>query len=98
MAGSGKWIPANQVYNELIRDQKHVHLNATKWPTLTAFVHDLTKTKEQYLMEHSDDGQLMIRYLRKNTTDGDKIDKGPKLTIAEVRELEKKREEKELQK
>ena len=32
---------ANQVYDEYIRDGSHVHMNSTKWSTLTSFVHDL---------------------------------------------------------
>ena len=33
-----KRVLANVVYNEYIQDRNHVHLNATKWPTLTGFI------------------------------------------------------------
>ena len=39
----GKWINVNHAYNEMIRDSKHVHLNATRWTTLGAFVSELCK-------------------------------------------------------
>ncbi|KAK1352924.1 DNA/RNA-binding protein Kin17, conserved region [Heracleum sosnowskyi] len=31
-------VAANVVYNEVIRERHHVHMNATKWATLTEFV------------------------------------------------------------
>lgn len=31
-------VSANVVYNEFIADRNHIHMNATKWVTLTAFV------------------------------------------------------------
>lgn len=33
-----KSIEANKFYNEYIQNKEHVHMNATKWPSLTAFV------------------------------------------------------------
>ncbi|CED82770.1 Protein containing a U1-type Zn-finger and implicated in RNA splicing or processing [Phaffia rhodozyma] len=38
-----KRIRANQVYQEYIQDKHHVHMNATKWVTLTDFVKHLGK-------------------------------------------------------
>lgn len=35
---------AKNVYNELINDKHHVHMNATKWLTLTEFVKHLGRT------------------------------------------------------
>ncbi|XP_036146462.1 DNA/RNA-binding protein KIN17-like isoform X3 [Monomorium pharaonis] len=37
-------VPANQVYQEYISDKGHIHMNATKWLTLTAFVKWLGST------------------------------------------------------
>lgn len=37
------FVNANTVYQEHIKDKEHVHMNATKWTTLTAFVKDLGK-------------------------------------------------------
>lgn len=34
-------ITANRVYNELIRDKSHVHLNSTRWRSLSAFINHL---------------------------------------------------------
>lgn len=32
---------ANRVYNEMIRDPYHTHLNATRWTSLGEFLHHL---------------------------------------------------------
>jgi hypothetical protein len=37
-------IAANVVYNEYINDRNHVHMNSTKWLTLTEFVKHLGRT------------------------------------------------------
>ncbi len=37
---------AKNVYNEYITDRHHVHMNSTKWLTLTEFVKYLGKTGE----------------------------------------------------
>ncbi|KAK2578552.1 hypothetical protein KPH14_012232 [Odynerus spinipes] len=37
-------VPANRVYQEYISDRGHVHMNATMWLTLTAFVKWLGRT------------------------------------------------------
>jgi len=38
-------VSANYVYNEYIQDKQHVHMNATRWTSLTEFVLDLAKRK-----------------------------------------------------
>ncbi|OMJ29106.1 DNA/RNA-binding protein KIN17 [Smittium culicis] len=38
-----KRVLANQVYKEIVADRKHLHMNATKWNTLTGFVQYLGK-------------------------------------------------------
>eukprot|EP00551_Chaetoceros_affinis_P009266 CAMPEP_0203684604 /NCGR_PEP_ID=MMETSP0090-20130426/48121_1 /ASSEMBLY_ACC=CAM_ASM_001088 /TAXON_ID=426623 /ORGANISM="Chaetoceros affinis, Strain CCMP159" /LENGTH=441 /DNA_ID=CAMNT_0050553781 /DNA_START=52 /DNA_END=1377 /DNA_ORIENTATION=+ len=38
-----KKMSANNVYQEVIQDKEHVHMNATKWATLTDFVQYLGK-------------------------------------------------------
>lgn len=38
-----KRVPANQVYQELICNKTHIHMNATKWDSLTTFVKYLGK-------------------------------------------------------
>ncbi|KAG7374043.1 Kin17 curved DNA-binding domain containing protein [Nitzschia inconspicua] len=39
-----KQVNANNVYQELIADKQHIHMNATHWTTLTEFVQYLGKT------------------------------------------------------
>lgn len=39
-----KKVNANNVYQELISDKQHIHMNATHWTTLTDFVQYLGKT------------------------------------------------------
>lgn len=39
-----KRVNANNVYQELIQDKHHIHMNATKWATLTHFCQYLGKT------------------------------------------------------
>lgn len=39
-------VLAKNVYNEYINDRHHVHMNSTKWLTLTEFVKYLGKTGE----------------------------------------------------
>jgi DNA/RNA-binding protein KIN17 len=37
-------VSAKNVYNEFIADRHHVHMNSTKWLTLTEFVKHLGRT------------------------------------------------------
>ncbi|QRW20124.1 DNA/RNA-binding protein KIN17 [Rhizoctonia solani] len=39
-----KRVRANQVYQEFIQDKHHLHMNATRWVTLTEFVKHLGRT------------------------------------------------------
>jgi DNA/RNA-binding protein KIN17 len=36
-------VRANAVYNEYIQDKEHIHMNATRWVTLTGFIMTLGK-------------------------------------------------------
>ncbi len=38
-----KRVRANQVYQEYIKDKEHIHMNSTKWYTLTGFIQYLAK-------------------------------------------------------
>ncbi len=38
-----KRVHANQVYSQYIKDKEHIHMNATRWYTLTGFIHYLGK-------------------------------------------------------
>ena len=33
-----KSVPANKVYVDMISNKHHIHMNSTKWTTLTGFV------------------------------------------------------------
>lgn len=39
-------VPANEVYNEFIKDRHHVHMNATMWTTLSNFVQYLGRASK----------------------------------------------------
>jgi DNA/RNA-binding protein KIN17 len=41
-------VAAKNVYNEFIADKYHVHMNSTKWYTLTEFVKYLGKTGKEH--------------------------------------------------
>lgn len=44
-------IKANTLYQEHVADRDHVHMNSTKWETLTSFIEYLGKTgKVQHLL------------------------------------------------
>lgn len=91
---SERWVQANQVYNEMISDAKHVHLSATKWTSLGAFIRDLCALENPQFTSSVVDGSLCI--MSKNRK---KVADAPeKLSIGEIKFLEKKREEKFLAK
>ena len=56
-----KWISANRFYNEYIRDKEHVHMNATKWSSLTEFTKHLGREGICHVKEDEKDG-LMIAW------------------------------------
>lgn len=60
-AHNEKWISANKFYNEYIRDKEHVHMNATKWPSLSEFVKHLGREGICHVKEDEKDG-LMIAW------------------------------------
>lgn len=67
-------MAATVVYNEFIHDRQHVHMNSTKWLTLTDFVKHLGKTG-QCKVEDSPKGWF-ISY----------IDREPETIMREVSE------------
>ena len=58
----GRTVNANHVYTAYIADREHVHMNATKWDSLSSFVGYLGKSG---LVEASqdEDGHLLVRYI-----------------------------------
>ena len=68
-----KRVAANQVYQEYISDKLHLHMNATKWPTLTDFVKHLGKeslcevqeTEKGWFITYNDrDPEMLARAVR----------------------------------
>ncbi|VEU40679.1 unnamed protein product [Pseudo-nitzschia multistriata] len=51
-----KKVNANNVYQEVISDKQHIHMNATHWTTLTEFVQYLGKTGKCIVEENHSDG------------------------------------------
>ncbi|OII74152.1 uncharacterized protein cubi_02954 [Cryptosporidium ubiquitum] len=54
-------VLANTVYNDIIHDRNHIHMNSTKWTTLTEFIHYLSNTNKCSI-EYSDKGWY-IQYI-----------------------------------
>ncbi|KAI0562062.1 DNA/RNA-binding protein Kin17 [Gracilaria domingensis] len=59
------FVHANTVYQEYIKDRDHVHMNATKWTTLTAFVKELGK-EGLCRVEDREDGWWVAYLAREN--------------------------------
>lgn len=57
---------ANELYVEFIDDKNHVHMNATRWPTLTAFCEHL-KTLKNIAVEERE--QIYLTYLEVDAND-----------------------------
>lgn len=57
-------VKANNIYQELIADKQHVHMNATKWSSLTGFCYYLQKTGRA-TVEETEQG-LFITYIDKD--------------------------------
>ncbi|KAF2469910.1 uncharacterized protein BDR25DRAFT_288376 [Lindgomyces ingoldianus] len=56
-----KFVGANRYYNEYIRDKEHMHMNATKWASLTEFCKYLGREGICFVKEDEKDG-LMIAW------------------------------------
>lgn len=56
LAHGEKKIEANKFYNEFIQDKDHIHMNATRFTSLTKFVQHLGKTKK--ILVHGIDGDV----------------------------------------
>ena len=63
-----KKINANNVYQEVIADKQHIHMNATHWTTLTDFVQYLGRTKKCIVEENHSDGNggWMVSYIERD--------------------------------
>lgn len=55
-------VRANAVYNEYIQDKDHVHMNATRWVTLSGFVGTLGKAGI-VKVDEDEQGHLWIQWI-----------------------------------
>jgi hypothetical protein len=67
-------VRANAVYNEFIQDKDHVHMNATRWVTLSGFVGTIGKAGIARVDE-DEKGELWIQW----------VDNTPKTLAKQVR-------------
>lgn len=61
-----KRVNANNVYQEMIQDKHHIHMNATKWTTLSDFVQYLGKTSK-CIVEETERGWY-VTYIERDPT------------------------------
>jgi DNA/RNA-binding protein KIN17 len=90
-----KMMNANNVYQELIQDKEHVHMNATKWTTLTDFVQYLGKTGK-CIVEETERGWY-VTYIERDPTILAQKENYQRRVDAEKREEEKLAKRMELQ-
>lgn len=60
-------VNANTVYQDYIRDRDHVHMNSTRWTTLTEFVKELGTMKRCHVEDR--DGTWWITYIDRAAAD-----------------------------
>ena len=58
----GRRVKANHVYTAYIADKEHVHMNSTKWDTLTSFVSFLGKSGLAEV-DQDEEGNWWLRYI-----------------------------------
>ena len=71
----GRRVKANHVYTAYIADKEHVHMNSTKWDTLSSFVSYLGKQRLAEV-EQDEHGDWLVKY----------VDRDPKV-LARQQEL-----------
>ncbi|XP_025160599.1 DNA/RNA-binding protein KIN17 [Harpegnathos saltator] len=76
-------VPANRVYQEYISDKGHIHMNATQWLTLTAFVKWLGRTG-QCVVDETEKGWY-VTY----------IDRDPETLAAQEKKAKKEKMDKD---
>lgn len=57
-----KRVFANAVYQDYIKDKEHIHMNATKWVTLTGFIQHLGKSGK-CTVDETEKGMLNVFYM-----------------------------------
>lgn len=89
-----KRVLANTVFQEYIKDREHVHLNGTRWTSLTEFAYDLGKNG-LVKVDESDRG-VMVTYidndpetLRRQELEAKRAAQAKEAAIKEQREIER---------
>eukprot|EP00762_Andalucia_godoyi_P006836 ANDGO_00871.mRNA.1 KIN17-like protein len=59
-------VKANTVYQEIVKDRHHVHMNSTKWAALGDFVKDAGKRGLFVVAEDELTGELLIKAVQKD--------------------------------
>lgn len=74
-------VLANTVYNDVIHDRNHIHMNSTIWTTLTEFIHYLSNTNK-CIIEYSDKGWY-IQYIDHDSKQNMSSDSKDKFKLTE---------------
>ena len=90
-----KRVNANNVYQEVIADKHHIHMNATQWETLTHFVKYLGK-KGTVIVDEDERGWF-VQYIDRNVETMKKKEMQAERVRAEKEEEEKMRKRMERQ-
>ncbi|KAM3574770.1 hypothetical protein VYU27_003299 [Nannochloropsis oceanica] len=83
-----KRVPANQVYQELICNKTHIHMNATKWDALTTFIKYLGK-KGLCLVDETEKGWFVQWIDREYLKRREEIEKARKEEVEEEVRLQR---------
>ncbi|MEN2498404.1 MAG: hypothetical protein MHMPM18_002699 [Marteilia pararefringens] len=93
MSYPNKTVSANIIYKDFISDRSHVHMNSTKWTTLTDFCKFLESEGSITIEDIDERNGLMVKYVNKSVTQTDKQLSSKKSSTTEVtlqsRELQK---------
>jgi DNA/RNA-binding protein KIN17 len=93
-----KRVDANKLYQEIISNPQHVHLNSTKWVTLTGYVKYLgqsgiTKVEEKVNEEGEEGPGFWLTYIDRSTSATSKQEQAKKRALIERTEEERERKE-----
>jgi len=92
-----KSVLANTVFQDYIKDKQHIHMNATRWTSLTEFAEWLSE-KGYVKIDHSERG-ILITYidrdpetLRRQELEAKRAQQAKEAAIREQKEIELQRE------
>lgn len=64
------YVDANSIYQDLIADKQHIHMNATKWDSLSSFVQYLGKHAIADVERDEDSNKWLVKYSKPYTSSG----------------------------